>query len=611
MGKHSLGLARAGWRLALAIVIALVVAGCGPGNTATTDSSVAVQNAANTAVPTSQQPTNSATWQPVRPTPTLTITPVPLAPAPTPVPQVITIETPTVGTSVGSPMVITGHTTRLPKNSMLNYRVVDGAGQQLGGASFPVSGAPGQPGVFNASLTFNLPWDGGPVRVEIFELGDAAGAVAASNAIDVVVEAQHQGITIDTPPAGTVVGSPMVLTGQALRAPHGDNLNYRVLNSAGQQIGAGTFPASGVPGAARRFNAELFFDLPINGDAIRVELYDWNADNGTADASAVLGLTVAPVPQQIIIDTPPAGTLVGSPMVITGRTTRFPFQGDLAYRITNDAGQQLGASMFQVIGQVDQPTSFNASLTFNVARDGGAIHLDVFDQNPADGTVVASSRLDLDVLAQYQAIAFETPASGTTVGSPVVITGRTNLYPNRGQLSYRVTDAGGKQIGTGSFPADGAPGQRTRFNASLDFTEPPNGGNIRLEVFDQADNGTTITSAPIDLVVAAPSPQQIIIETPPAGTQVGSPVVITGRTTRPPANGQLNYRFRDAAGKVIGAGAFPVSSTTGRATSFNASLSFAEPHGGGTITVEIYDQNGATGALIASASISMYVAPQP
>jgi len=235
----------------------------------------------------------------------------------------------------------------------------------------------------------------------------------------------------------------------------------------------------------------------------------------------------------------------------------------------------------------------------------------VFDQNLSDGAIVASSRLDLDVLAQYQAIIFETPAPGTTIGSPVVITGRTNLYPNRGQLGYRVLDAAGKELGKGSFPVEGAPGQRARFNASLTFTEPPNGGSLRLEIFDQADNGAMIANAAIDLVVAPPPPQQIIIETPAPGTQVGSPVVITGRTTRRPANGQLNYRFRDAAGKVLGASAFPVSATAGQATSFNASLIFAEPRGGGTITVEIYDQNGATGPLIATASISLYVAPQP
>jgi hypothetical protein len=296
-------------------------------------------------------------------------------------------------------------------------------------------------------------------------------------------------------------------------------------------------------------------------------------------------------------------------MVITGRTTRFPFNGILNYRVTDGAGRQLGAGTFQVFGPVGQPTAFGPSLTFILPNDGGFVHLEVYDQNPEDGTIVASSGLDLDVLAQYQAIILDTPPPGTQVGSPVVITGRTNLYPNQGQLRYRVTDAAGQQIGAGSFAINGGPGRRGGFVASLTFTEPPNGGNIRVEMLDQADNGAAIASAAIDLYVAPPPPQMIVFDTPPPGTQVGSPVVITGHTTRYPANGKLDYRVRDAAGNQIGAGQFDVvPDSAGRpGSAFNASLIFTEPRGGGNIIVDVYIPS-AGGAL---ASISLYVAPQP
>ncbi|HEX9369683.1 MAG TPA: Gmad2 immunoglobulin-like domain-containing protein, partial [Roseiflexaceae bacterium] len=463
---------------------------------------------------------------------------------------------------------------------------------------------------FNASLVFNVPWDGGPIRVDLFEQGDAAGAGAASASIDLAVEAQYQAITIDTPPPGTIVGSPMVLTGRTARAPR-DNLTYRVFSSAGQSIGEGSFPVFGAPGSPRDFAAELFFDYALNGDTIRAELYDWNAATGTADAAAAITLVVLPAAQRITIDTPPPGTLVGSPMVITGRTTRYPFQGDLSYRVTDAAGQQLGVGTFAVAGPVNQAASFNASPTFNIPRDGGTVHLEVFDVNPADGSIPASSTLDLDVLAQYQRITIDTPPSGTTVGSPVVITGQASRYPNHGQLSYRVVDAGGAALGTGSFSVDGAQGERGSFVASLTFAEPPDGGNIRLELRDQADDGSLIASTPLAMVVAPPPPQQIAIDTPAPGTTVGSPVVITGQTTRAPASGQLGYRVRDASGRAIGAGAFPVSPTTVRATSFNASITFVEPRGGDPIAVDIFDQSGAGGTTIASASIDLYVAPQP
>ena len=528
-------------------------------------------------------------------------------PAPPLTPQQIFIDTPAMSTLVGSPVVITGRTARQPVNGLLDYRFMDSAGQQLGTGQLRVDGAPGQPGSFTASLAFTLPRDGGPVRFELSERGDPAGQ-AVSAALDMLVDAQYQSVAIDTPPSGTVVGSPLVLTGRTTRAPYGGNLNYRVTNSAGQQIGAGAFPVGGAQGYPRAYNAELFFDLPIDGDTIRVELYDWNAASNTNDASQSIDLVVLPIPQQILLDTPPPGTIVGSPMVVTGRTTRYPSSGNLSYRVTDGAGAQLGAGAFQVSGPVGQPTAFGPSLTFILPNDGGFVHLEVYDQNP-DGSIAASSGLDLDVLAQYQRIALDTPPPGTQVGSPLVITGRTNLYPNQGQLRYRVTDAAGQQIGAASFPISGAPGQRGSFVASLTFTEPPDGGNIHVEVIDQADNGTAIASAGIDLYVAPPPAMLIVFDTPPPGTQVGSPLVVTGRTMRHPPNGKLSYRVSDAAGNEIGAGQFDAvpDSAGGSMSWFNASLTFTEPRGGGNIIVDVYIPTPA-GAF---ATISLYVAPQP
>ena len=591
MREPNLSSTRAGRWLALAFLTALVAVACVQAATALVGQPTAAFG--QTAAQAPERLLQAA------PSPT---------PAPPPAPQEIFIDTPAPGTLVGSPVVITGRTARLPKNSLLDYRFTDSAGQQLGAGQLRVDGARGQPGRFAASLAFSLPRDGGSVRIELIDRGDAAGQ-PVNFALDMVVDAQYQSIAIDTPPPGTVVGSPLVLTGRTARSPYGGNLNYRIINSAGQQIGAGAFPVGGAPGYPRAYNAELLFDLPINGDSIRVELYDWNANSGATEASQSINLVVLPIPQQIILDTPPPGTTVGSPLVVTGRTTRFPFNGDLSYRITDGAGRQLGAGTFLVFGQVDRPTTFGPSLTFTLPNDGGLVHLEVYDHNPEDGAIVASSGLDLDVLAQYQAIFIDTPPPGTQVGSPLVITGHTNLYPNLGQLRYRVTDAAGQQIGAGSFPVDGGPGQRGSFVASLTFTEPPNGGNIRLEVLDQASNGAAIASAPIDLYVAPLPPQVISFDTPAPGTQVGSPVVITGRTTRYPANGQLSYRVRDAAGSEIGAGQFDVvpDSAGGPGSSFNVALTFTEPLAGGNIIVDIYVPS-AGGAL---ASISLYVAPQP
>jgi Immunoglobulin-like domain of bacterial spore germination len=587
MRKEQHSLARACYWLACTALIVLVAA-CGSQAGTPPQGSGAYPDVAQDRTATSVAPTGV-------PTPPSTTTPL--------APQSISIKTPSPMTLVGSPIVLTGWTARLPKGGQLNYRFVDQAGQELGSGMFPVSGAAAQPWSFNAQLTFSLPQNGGIVRAELFEPGDKPSTVAASSAINLTVDAQIQTITIDTPARGQLVGSPMVLTGSTARGPHDDRLNYRVLNSADQEIGSGTFPVGGAPGGPRSFTAELFFNLPLNGDTIRAELSDWNTATGRSDATAVIELYVAPQPPQISIDTPPWMTIVGSPVVITGRTTRFPSGGMLNYVISNAANQQIGAGTFPVAGQADQSATFNASLTFQVPRDGGIIHLEISDRT--SGGMGASSTIDLDVLAQYQAIHIGTPPPGTQVGSPVVLTGWTNLYPSNGQLQYRVLDTGGQQIGAGAFPVDGAPGQRGSFNTSLTFTEPPNGGNIQVVLSDQA------VSTPIGLYVAPPLPPQIIFDTPAPGTQVGSPVVITGYTTHTPASGKLNYRVLNASGAIIGSGQFNVAPGSGRGTSFTASLTFTEPPGGGNINVQVSDMNPSNGSLVASTTISLYVAPRP
>src|SRR5262245_51469453 len=287
-------LARAGQRLALTLLAAFVGVACAQAvaqaPTALVDHPIAIFS--------------QAVVQSAARLPQTVLSPTP---APPPVQQAILIDTPLPGTLVGSPVVITGRTARLPKNSLLDYRFTDSTGQQLGAGQLHVDGARGQPGSFVASLTFTLPRDGGAVRIALIDRGDAAGQPATS-ALDMVVDAQYQSITIDTPPPGTAVGSPLVLTGWTARTPYGGSLNYRIVNGKGQQIGAGAFPVSGAPGYPRAYTGELFFDLPINGDPIRVDLYDWNASSGTTEASQSINLVVLPVPQQIFFDTPPSGT---------------------------------------------------------------------------------------------------------------------------------------------------------------------------------------------------------------------------------------------------------------------------------------------------------------
>jgi hypothetical protein len=574
---------------------------------------------------------------------------VPGAPPTNPTPplqgqQQINLDAPRPGASVASPALLRGSTSQFPFEGNLIYRVFDVRGDQIGSGPFQVNGAPGQAATFETQAIFNIAASG-PGRIEVVDLDAADGSVRGIASVSVALQTSSgavatsapataaplpptagptptealfppesvlpgQQIFIDTPPPGTVVGSPVVLTGRTTLLPPGGQLTYRVLDASGRQIGAGAFNASPA-GQEASFSASLLFQEPAGGGLIRAELM---APTTNGSTSASLDLYVAP-PQQIFVDTPPPGTIVGSPVVLTGRLARLPFDSNLAYRIQDGQGRQIGAGLIPVSGVPGQPTFFNASLTFDAPLNGGAIRVDLTDERAADGLVVARASIDLRVAPAQQAIFIDTPPPGTIVGSPVVLTGRSVRYPFDGNLAYQFFDAGGVQIGVGAFNVQGAPGQSATFSAQLFFNLPRGGGPIQVNLYDQnGATGAIVASAAISLQVAAPQPEQqvITIETPPTGTLVGSPVVVTGRTTRYPFEGNLGYRVRDQTGREIGSGGFRVNGAPGQPATFVGSLMFSLPPSGGVIRLEIFDVDQSSGAILAIAAVDLEVtAPLP
>ncbi len=616
-------------------------------------------------------------------------------PAPEATGQAITLDTPAPGTTVGSPVVITGRTAQFPFDGTLNYRVSDQGGNQIGNGTFNVVGATDQPTNFTASLTFAEPAGGGIIRIEIFDQNPNSGAVVATAAIELTVAPQQptaQQIIIDTPPPGTEVGNPVVITGRTARYPFQGTLGYRIVDANGTLLGSGTFGISGQPNQAGSFNASLDFNLPTQGGPIRVEIFDQNAADGQIAATAAINLVAAaaqppgPPPQQITIVSPPAGTTVGSPMVVTGQTARFPFEGNLQYRFVDQNGNQIGAGSISVNGQPGGPASFNSQLTFTEPDSAGRITLEIFEQDAGNGAIIASASLNLQFQppqAQQptspvptatpgqpqqptspaptaapgqpqqpdnpQVLTIETPAAGTTVGSPVVVTGRSTRTPSGNQLFYQVLDANRQQIGRGAFNVAPQPDGTTRFNVSISFDEPPGGGQISVVILDQDAAGQAIARASVNLTVTPPPaqptptaaqpgpapqpspspvpptpvppevtpqpspaptepvPPVISIEAPEPDTAVTSPFTLTGRVSQLPFEGNLAYRVYDAEQNIIGEGSITVQGTPGQIARFEARIEFAEQPADAVITVEIYEEDMASGETIASASIELRV----
>jgi hypothetical protein len=507
----------------------------------------------------------------------------------------------------------------------------------LGSGAFPVTATADGGASFVASLTFNPPPNGGPVGLELFEPGPAGGPVAASATLQLQV-APPQAILIDTPPPGTVVGSPVVVTGRTARFPFQGSLAYRVLDAGNRQIGNGTFAVQGAQGGPSSFTASISFNLPPAGGRISVEIVDQNAADGQIVAAARIDLSVTAQAQAIIIESPPANTLVGSPMTVTGRTVRLPAGNALTYRVRSGAGQQIGQGQFGVTATQDGGARFNAQILFTPPQGGGPVGLELLDIDPANGQVRSSATLQLQIagpppaptataLPTVQAITIETPPTGIVVGSPVVVTGRIALPPRTGSLSYVVRSLSRETLGQGSFPVAAPQGQPANipFVASINFAEPAQGGGILVEIYDRDAVGNILASAIVQLQVnprTSPTPtvpgggqigrQELFIDTPPTGTLVGSPVVVTGRATLPPLGGALDYRVLDGAGNLLGEGSFSVPiPADAPQIPFVASLTFSEPPAGGAITIVIADIDDGTGAVRAEAQVQLSVAPPP
>ena len=332
-----------------------------------------------------------------------------------------------------------------------------------------------------------------------------------------VVVASGQAIGIESPPAGSIVGSPVTVIGRVARDPASGQLSFAVRNAQGAQIGGGSFatvPAS----SGASFVVSLTFTEPPAGGPIFVEI----ADPGRA--TTAVQLVVAP-PQAIIFESPAAGTLVGSPMTITGRTARYPFQGALSYAVYDAANRAIGEGIVPVQGQPGLPGSFVAEVRFSLPPTGGDILVELTDVDAISGIIATKQSLLVKVAnpptttsaVPPTAVPSQTPAPLATTGqsgavqvtiespipvsqvrSPFAITGRVSALPIGSVLRYRVRDAAGKLVGEGLIPVAGTAGQPAQFSGTVGFILQQS-GPIVLEIGDTDASGNLRTNAIIVL----------------------------------------------------------------------------------------------------------------
>lgn len=566
----------------------------------------------------------------------------------------IVIEAPLAGATVANPVPLRGRITQYPFEGGLSYRVYDSSGALVGQAGFATQGAYGGPASFATQIGYATrnagigrievlslsPKDGQPLALASVPVNLTVGtlpatAIAATPAqpLPTPVPNGQQQIVIDSPPPGTEVGSPVVITGRTALYPTRGQLSYRVIDATNLQIGAGVFVVGGAPGQGAAFNASLTFNPPAQGGPIRIDVFDQNPQTGAVLGTSSIGLQVSG-PQQIVIDSPPPGTQVGSPMTVTGRTARMPFQNNLAYTVTNAAGAQLGAGIVAVSPSgAAGGGQFTGALTFALSPQGGQIRVDIVDQDANNGVVAGRASLTLAVSPPRQQVLIDSPPPGVPVGSPMTVTGRTTLFPPNGQLVWQMVDAANRSIGSGNIAVSNVNGAGT-FSSQIYFNLPPQGGPIVLTigvpsagtVIGQAQLGLVVSGPPLPTAIAptlgpipvlppvpttSPQPpvgQQVFIDNPTLDTLVGSPMMIVGRAALFPAEGQLFWLIRDQAGQTIGTGNVPAV-RSGSGASFKAQIYFRPPPQGGPIYLDVAEQRG--GQIFASTDVRLQVSPIP
>jgi len=221
-------------------------------------------------------------------------------------------------------------------------------------------------------------------------------------------------------------------------------------------------------------------------------------------------------------------------------------------------------------------------------------------------TILENFTITDPALAQ-QAITIENIAPGQALNSPFDLRGASTQYPFLGTLIYRVLDAGGNQVGRGSFPVTGILGSPTTFAVAATYeVETAGPGTIEVAEVSVTD-GTIIALDSIAVQLEADPPgYPITIDDPAPFSSITTPVQIRGKTEDKPFGGILSYRIVDAQGTEIASGALQATGQIGQVNLYDGFADFGiTTNGPGR--VEVYDINPADGSTFTIKSVNVWL----
>lgn len=144
------------------------------------------------------------------------------------------------------------------------------------------------------------------------------------------------------------------------------------------------------------------------------------------------------------------------------------------------------------------------------------------------------------------------PVAGATISNPVTVTGSTDFWPFEANLTGRIIDASGRQLGIGPVTVQ-APeiGRGGPFEAQIPFVAPQQAQAGTLEIFEaSAKDGSIVVKQSVAVQLAAgAAANEIQLDSPVDGVVATLPLHIALRTSQP--DQQLTARLRFANGPVL------------------------------------------------------------
>jgi pimeloyl-ACP methyl ester carboxylesterase len=250
------------------------------------------------------------------------------------------------------------------------------------------------------------------------------------------IKSAAQTIVLTSPSANADVTSPVSVSGITAKTPFENNLVYRIFNGENLIIAEGPINVKGELGQPGAFNAALTFTV-TQRTAGRIEVVDIDVATGDAFATAAVSVTLTPlnleaqrVPILITISAPVANTVVTSPLNIKGGISLTPFENNLAYRIIDASGAEIGSGPITTVGELGKPATFDATITFTPSLSGTG-RLFVEDINEAGGPPFATAAIDLQFIGPEPVpVAEPTPeTAGNTMTETTAVSPTIEITP--------------------------------------------------------------------------------------------------------------------------------------------------------------------------------------